>query len=418
MGLLELETAPKEGLPLPAAITTLTQNILGAGVLALPYAFKSAGLAGGLLLLGLVYALSIWTMGALVLLSNHLGDFTYGGTAARTCGRRWSAVAETWVLCYNLGSCTAYPILLGDFLYSLAENFGYGQATNKLVCMVAAVAVICWPLSCAPSLGGLKWVSALGVMSIIFTSLAVVKRYADGSYPAARNQFSLFELDSFGDCFPILVGAFGAQFNIPTMFLEVAPGAAIPSANDPATAEKNFRRMMKVILAALTISGCVYGCVGAVVYATFGKTTKSNFTDNFQPDDAWLVVVRVTMTIAICASFPLTMVSARNAAFNLALRPRGKVMTPLVRIVLTTMLTALVLGLAAAAGDIGVVLTYSGSVFGTPVCYILPGAMFLLLPRPQRRGWRALCLICVIAGAIFGVLGVVVRTLELLKPSD
>lgn len=388
----------------------MTQNILGAGILALPFAFKSAGLAGGVLLLGLVYVLSVGSMSILVLLANHVGEFSYGGAANCTLGRRSSVMMEVWVLVYNLGICISYPILLGDFLFALAAYCELAHLTSKLGCMALAVLLICWPLSCAPSLGGLQWMSAIGIAGILFTSLAVMLRYADGTYNGPdRNNFAILEAKTFGSCFPILVGAFGAHYNIPSLYREVAPGAGAAEWGTTAEGSAAFRRMMKIICAAVTLSGLVYGWVGLVVYATFGTSTHSDFTENFSPADGWLVLVRLTMAFAICASFPLTMVSARNAAFNIALQPRGMVMSSSLRIMLTTALTALCLGLAAAAGDIGVVLAYNGSVFGTPVCYIAPAIMYLRLPRQhQKRRWRALCILSAGAGLVFGLLGVLV----------
>merc|ERR1712137_800176 len=122
--------------------------------------------------------------------------------------------------------------------------------------------------------------------------------------------------------------------------------------------------MMNVIVYSVTISTFVYGVAGVVVYATFGPVTRSDFTENFDSNDSWLTVVRATMLLAICASFPLSMVSARNAAFNIALKPYGwQEMTFWVRICVTTALTGLCLALAIVASNIGVVLQYNGSVF-------------------------------------------------------
>merc|ERR1740123_1317216 len=110
------------------------------------------------------------------------------------------------------------------------------------------------------------------------------------------------------------------------------------------------------------------------------------------------------MTLAICASFPLAMISARAAFFNLVLRQRGFEMTTVVRVATTTGLTALCLSLAYVCGDVGVVLAYNGSVFGTPVCYVVPAVMYMCLPRGSQA-WRRCCLLTAVAGAGFGVLG-------------
>ena len=51
---------------------------------------------------------------------------------------------------------TGYVIVLGDFSFALAQKFGFAAWTSKEECMAALVVCICWPLSCAPSLGFLR----------------------------------------------------------------------------------------------------------------------------------------------------------------------------------------------------------------------------------------------------------------------
>ncbi|CAK8992293.1 unnamed protein product [Durusdinium trenchii] len=403
--------APEVGLSTRAAITTLTQNVLGSGVLALPYAMCTAGGLGGLTLLVFVYLLSIFTMSVLVLLSNTLGTFSYYGAARQTAGQKTALWAEIWVLCTNIGLCISYVIVLGDFSFALAEKFGWAHWLSKQKCMAALVVFICWPLSCAPTLGFLRWMSSLGLASVLFCALVSAVRYWDGSYFDASGppHLSSFEPSTFGHCFPILVGAFGAHTNIPLLYKEVAPGAKTPNWGRTQAGQEDFRKMMKVITWSLTIACIVYGWVGMIVYATFGSETKSDFSENFRSDDQLLVVLRLTMTCAICSSFALMMMSARAAACNLVLEPLGCATTTVSRVTVATILTAICLGVAAVAKEIGTVLAYNGSVFATPVCFVAPPMMYLCLPRQfRRRPLNLLCLISAFAGLAFGLFGFIV----------
>mmetsp|Transcript_34133 Transcript_34133/g.79629 ORF Transcript_34133/g.79629 Transcript_34133/m.79629 type:complete len:439 (+) Transcript_34133:30-1346(+) len=398
-----------EGLSTQSAIATLTQNILGSGVLALPFAMSSAGIAGGVAMLLLVYSMSVFTMGVLVALSNALGTFSYKGAAEHTLGHRLAVWVEIWVLCCNIGLCTSYPILLGDFGYALSQQLGFAEWTSRKGCMAVMVGCICWPLSCAPSLGFLRGMSLLGLASICFCAVCAGIRYFDGSYYTGGIDLDMLRLDTFGDCFPILVGAFGAHTNIPLLYREVAPQAGAPNFGDTQAGRAAFRQMMSVIGYSLSIACVVYGWVGIVVYATFGSSTKSDFSENFRADDNLLAVLRVTMMCAICGSYSLMLMSARAAAFNLFLQPQGLEMTRLWRIAISTALTAFCLGVAVAADQISTVLAYNGSVFATPTCFIAPAIMYLRLPRQsQSKTWRVLCVLSAVAGAAFAILGIVV----------
>merc|ERR1719162_985265 len=90
-------------------------------------------------------------------------------------------------------------------------------------------------------------------------------------------------------------------------------------------------------------------------------------------------------------------------------------MTSSTRILVTTLLTLFCLLIAAVAGDIGTVLSYNGAVFGTPVCYIAPAMMYVVLPYAHMRLEPPVSKITwvfsaatAMFGAVFAVLGVVV----------
>merc|ERR1719384_2775681 len=122
-------------------------------------------------------------------------------------------------------------------------------------------------MSCAPSLGKLQLISTLGIAAIVFATVAAFIRYFDGTYDGPdRNACSMLNVTTFGECFPILVGAFGAHYNIPALFKEVAPEAG-PEQSSEAN-QVSCQRMLKVIFGALTLSSIVYLVVGVVGYAT------------------------------------------------------------------------------------------------------------------------------------------------------
>jgi len=399
-----------------AATLALTQSILGCGVLALPYAFRSAGLVAGGGLMAFTYILSIYTMLALVLIGSHLGTSSFKEAATKTLGERWSTLIELWVLMFTIGVCISYVVLTGTFLFEIVDGLGGAgagwispQAWSALV-----VLFVCWPLSCSPNLGVLQWTSMLGLCGITFTVLAVVLRYSDGTYSSSkydRNDMVAVNMGTFGNCFPILVVAYGAHWQIPGLYRELAPRACSgdPAFLESAEGTKGFWSMARVIVVSLTLSTVVYGTAGVVVYATFGAGTEDNFVKNFSTGDTVVVLVRFLMTLAVCAAFPLVMISARNTVFNLLFQRSGWTMTWRLRLALSTVLSGICLLLGAAAGDdLGTVLDYNGAVFGIPVCYIAPPVMYLKLPRAvQRRRWRLFCFLSAALGAFLALLGVI-----------
>ena len=65
------------------------------------------------------------------------------------------------------------------------------------------------------------------------------------------------------------------------------------------------------------------------------------------------------------------------------------------RVFVATALTFSCLAVATVAKAIGTVLAYNGSIFATPICFIMPCVMYLCLSR-QRRS-KASSLLCVMS---------------------
>merc|ERR1712194_447308 len=111
------------------------------------------------------------------------------------------------------------------------------------------------------------------------------------------------------------------------------------------------------------------------------------------------------MMFSLCVSFPLSMVAARSSVLKLA----GWQLSRRTEVLVATALSVLCLVVALAAGNVAVVLAYNGSVFGTPVCYVLPTVMYLHMPRcNQTQAWRIFSMVCATIGVSFGILGIVV----------
>eukprot|EP01062_Namystynia_karyoxenos_P060414 TRINITY_DN51999_c0_g1_i1.p1 TRINITY_DN51999_c0_g1~~TRINITY_DN51999_c0_g1_i1.p1 ORF type:complete len:455 (+),score=163.23 TRINITY_DN51999_c0_g1_i1:85-1449(+) len=398
------------GLSVTEAAVGLAQNIIGSGLLAMPYAFRSGGTVGASALLGGVAVLSIFTMALLPVLAEAYEVFSYKELAVLAGSQRLGTALEVLIFFYNMGICIGYCVFVGDFVSTLVGDHIGGHDLSPRLASVAVTVVFFWPLSCAKNLSKLTPLTFVGIAGIIYSLVAVIERYAAGTYANKSNpgwpvHMELIDGGKIGKTFPLLVVAMGAHFNILRFYQEM---------EDRTPAKMNF-----VICFAIILAAAVYGAAGMVVYATFGKCTKSDFTSNFDSDDTWITVVRCAMLFALIVSFPLVLLSARATMDALVLQPRKIELTTARRLLLATALTAVCLGIAVAAGDPGIVLDYNGSVFGTPVCYIFPPVLYLMQPR-QNQGTltRYGCMLSVGLGIAFAIFGVFEVTLEKVQGDD
>merc|ERR1740120_342313 len=105
--------------------------------------------------------------------------------------------------------------------------------------------------------------------------------------------------------------------------------------------------MLRVLFYSVTICSAIYLFVGLTVYATFGPAVMDNFASNFDEDDLWIVVVRLMMAASVTFTYPLIVLGARQATFDLLVP--GRQMTCKARFAITTGICGLCLVVAELA---------------------------------------------------------------------
>ena len=99
--------------------------------MALPRAFATLGLLVGGVLLSIVFALSFFSLSALVHAAKTLKCWTYAELASTEFGKAGSIALQTSIVINNSGSMIIYLIIMGDILCGVGPDYS-GLITNLL----------------------------------------------------------------------------------------------------------------------------------------------------------------------------------------------------------------------------------------------------------------------------------------------
>lgn len=139
-------------------------NIIGAGLLSLPWCFKEATVAPGvvaLLFTGLLNCMSVLVLARCCDLA---GDFSFFGIAAAALGKRAALVVQATVGLYAAGSCITYVVLIGDLIPEVFHDLhSHLWLVHRTGAIIVAAAAIIFPLSLNTRLAALRFTSALGL---------------------------------------------------------------------------------------------------------------------------------------------------------------------------------------------------------------------------------------------------------------
>ncbi|KAJ1461092.1 transmembrane amino acid transporter protein-domain-containing protein [Pelagophyceae sp. CCMP2097] len=155
------------------AVVYLVKAFVGPGCLALPLAFRHAGLGLGAVLLLCLSAAVRHNMHSLVACKRHAGAATYPDLARRALGHKWRAAAEALVNVVQLGICAVYFDFFAETTLALlpAAVRPGGAAAPRL--FMVAVAPCYAALALLRSVEAIAPYAALA-NALVFCAIAVV----------------------------------------------------------------------------------------------------------------------------------------------------------------------------------------------------------------------------------------------------
>ncbi len=131
--------APGGTAGIAGSIVNLTNTILGAGLLSIPFAFRLSGMALGLMFLAVrmpccvvvpspdfeqfVWAVSALSFDVLVRAAHVTGLYTYKEIALKAWGRPLALFAELCIFCYTFLNLISRPIILSQYLTTMFASW-------------------------------------------------------------------------------------------------------------------------------------------------------------------------------------------------------------------------------------------------------------------------------------------------------
>ncbi len=432
--------------PFVTSALALVNSALGAGILAFPFAFMSAGLLGAGILSAAMGSLSFMALcfifHCMRKAQNTDPDVRdYGQLVRWGCGLRWQRFVEVLVVFYEYGACIGYIILLGDMIQPiLPASLGLGRTAIECACTVPCV------LLCAlPSVSALKYTAATAVLAS-FLLVGVIAHQAitepckpgactdeDGrdGWPKGGDGVSLWPEGAAGifRALPLIAFALQCHMQSPLVFTELPTRIRL---------EPGPRRGVALLAVLLLLA--LYVPTGTFGFLRFGSATQADITENFGPTDTMANVARACMAVTALAGFPMQHLPARmaihgvyrsltsggarvaaadaeRASSTVAMAPPASTAaTPAFLITESLLWCGSALAIALLAGDkISVVFQLTGAICGATVILIMPGVLWLRKGEGGRRSAKRVlpAVALVFSGSFILVAGTAVTAAQL-----
>lgn len=396
-----------------ATMATVINNIIGGGLLALPFTFKRASLYPGIAAMCVTGTLNCITMVLIGTACEISGARNYKELGQICFGTRANMLISLVMALYTFGSCISYIVLIGDNLPQVLlrgvdpntvadSNPTLAFFANRATMAVASAILVLFPLSSQRNLSALRYTARVAFLCIVYVVCMLVSKCIQGPRAPPEDIVYVDKGTGIFVGFPITMVAFCMHYNTPRFYFELEG--------------HNPWRFGWIATACFGFTLVVYQATAVSGYLLFGTSTKGDILENFGNDDNLAFAARVALSIVMLFSYPLAFNSYR-ASF-VALSPlwvqermvagpalaqgyiaqqekeQGELSAMYklwVRVscdwphyLITAVLVSLSVGVAIAIPQIELVLGYKGALGGTIIVYILPGLMFFTMLRRMR----------------------------------
>lgn len=288
-------------------VVNLTKTIVGAGMLALPFAYRAQGI---MLASTTIILAAVATFAGAGIQAYSAGFVPKGDASFFTISKLTYPSLSVFfdlaiaVKCFGVG--ISYLVITGNLMPTVAEYFGAGEGSlllSRLFWLVVAMCIV-GPLSYLKSLESLRYASVVGLFSVTYLVAMVVCHYIAGDTIESRGPISVYEPKGWYDVFrslPIIVFAYTCGHNVYSALNEAAFDSLSTS--------------LQVIGACLGIGGSIYLLVGLTGYLSFGDNVTDNVISMY-PQSALSNLGRLAIVLLVVLSFPLLSHPCRDSTMN------------------------------------------------------------------------------------------------------
>eukprot|EP00536_Pseudo-nitzschia_multiseries_P009123 jgi/Psemu1/199976/e_gw1.248.60.1 len=394
---------------IPTEVFNLIKSIVGAGVLSLPagkcvVAFGNAPSAmlpavGLITLMGIISAYTFVLIGRVCQKTNTM---SYADAWDATVGKStsWIIAMSCFVDCWfgNL----SFSMILADTITNLLASIGI--ILTRTQSLLGVTGLVLLPLCLMKNLASLAPFSLVGIVGMLYTTVAMAIRYFGRAY-APGGQFLATALTApvFGNAGA--AAAMSAKTLILTSMLSNAYIAHFSAPKYLAELKNNtMGRFTQVVAWSFGTSVALYCIITALGFLTFGAASNGLILNNYSTQDLLMSFSRVAVGLSVTGSYPLLFDGTRDGLMDLLKIPKEKRTNSFLNKLTLGVLAGTTL-VAAKLTDLGLVASVGGATFGTALVFIYPTIMFLKSQNGKTTKETNLAKAIAFLGVIMGVLG-------------
>ncbi|KAJ1900156.1 hypothetical protein LPJ66_001649 [Kickxella alabastrina] len=364
----------RAGASMLSSFFNLTNAIVGAGVIGLPYAMQQTGLLLGVVMILVLAWLVDWTLRILALNAKMSGRQSYQDLVDY-CFGRWGLLANSFFQGAMAGGGMAsfivivgdtLPHVLGSLFPSVAAGSVGRVVFSRRFVVAFFVVFLAYPLSLYRDIGKLGKTSAFAVVAMctIIVSVVVEGPRIDAGWRAGPEAPVVLVNSGVFQAVGVITFAFVCHHN----------SFMIHGSLRKPTLDRYFG-VVHLSTAIATVASLVIAVFG---YLYFRDITQGNVLNNFPQDNLLINIARFLFALNMITTFPMETLVAREVLESLWFGS-GCEFSLRRHVLVTTLLCGVGLFVGETVCNLGLLLELTGGMSASFLAFILPSACFIKL---------------------------------------
>lgn len=406
------------------AVSNLAVTAIGAGMLALPKAFSTVGIALGLALTITVCFLTYFSSSVIIRYAARDHKDSYGSLIKSEFGRGGAAALQCAIIIHVLGVMIVYLIIIQDMLIGSAPGyqglipyfFGVQWFVSRwLVALVLLIVVVC-PMLISRDLSIVSHFSKFSVRMLLSLAATLVGLAGVAVATGKAASIEIFpDLETVGGVggplglisailtvLAVLALAFTCQFNL------------VPVHNS--MRDNRTKTMQMATQASITLSALLYSSIAVAGYTLFGDKTDGDILKNLtvefvtecigkRPAEILIIFVVGANSLNLLINFVLKVWAVRDAWCELALGKPSRLLRSFPFYLLTGVLVCIAFSVSVILPSVWLLVSLVGSTACVTFSYVFPGC--LLFKKARTMGGKVLGIGAVAIAALMAVVAIV-----------
>ncbi|KAJ1891390.1 hypothetical protein LPJ66_006947 [Kickxella alabastrina] len=336
-------------------------TIIGSGIVCLPYALHNAGFVFGLIMLGVIAALSQFSLYALVVAGKRTNTAHFSSLTQVALGQPGYHFLNYSMVIDMVGTVILYLMLVGDLVSALANIYLPVVVSRSSVIMVISLLFVL-PMLFFRNTGPLAHLSIVSILCLPYIILAVAFRA-----PLYAGKTSV-DFSFFG---PRILPAMGVL-----AFTYSSCHAAFP--NYLGLKDRSVKSWLRASSSASVGAGLISMAFAVAGFLAFGSKAEANILNNFPPSDNYINLGRLLFAVTLILTTPMAFYPIRDTVTEmLRIDPERHGVSRVPESICTVVIFAACALAAAVFTDLGLAYELIGALSSSVVNFLLPSLIYI-----------------------------------------